>query len=507
MAEQYYYELLGQEFGPVSLSALQMLVRGGQLGTDARVRIGEDGDWAPASSFSELSGGGSVHDDDSSADMLEELSDLSEIDADYSGDSHVLSASGATPAPGDSGSKLSKSTIEVDEEKSWYCQVLGEELGPMKIDDIRHMVELQELGAADLVRSEDQQGWAPAGMQLGELFPDTSLDDLLAAAPDSSPEVKIPDGLASGVTDSDSPSIDDFELSDAVAAAASSVAPAPDDDGDFELADNVSMVDSSDQIPTAGALANASSNDADSSDEAADAAFQGMDDDDDDAAYHGLDDDDDDQPVTETEPQPSIPAATPSTPAHPPVTVPAADGTQSQSAAADLVSKAAASMQQDINQASAPKRSLPSFSFNMPDIPIEFLLKVVALIGVCVGGYYVYINLPQSLDVPTTYARLNDIYGEFKQLPPSGPERDEFIEATTTEIEAIRGPLNESATQNNDVVLDLNFAAGALMFLINSTEEDQITDGRDTFVAQMEACRAAFGSQGGDISAMPSVSK
>lgn len=510
MADQYYYELLGQEFGPISLSALQVLVRGGQLGTDARVRLGDAGPWAPASSFSELSGGAASDSADGSA--LEEISDLSEINADFSGDSHVLTSDAAAAAVGGSGSRLSKSTIEIDEEKSWYCQVLGEELGPMKISDLKHMVAQQELGPADLVRAEDQSSWGPAGMQLGELFPDTSLNDLLAAAPDSTTEQSP---AASPNTPADLPSIDDFELSDSAVPASRSTAATDSGAGDFELADNVPLMDSAEASPSppASPPSEETASEPTSVASTQDDPYQGLDDDDD--QYQGLDDSDDgestDWEAMLSDPAPSsrvrpAPAKTrPSAPDSEPVAATRRDS-EGHSAVDDLINKASAAMREDVDDTQQPA-SKRNRSLSLPALPIEGLLKLVGVVALCAAGYFIYINLPHSTDVPTTYSRLSTIYTEFNQLPASGPDRAEFIEDVSGEIAAMRAPLNNTPTADKSASLDLNFAAGALLYLVNATEADQIADGKQTFLAEMQSCKSAWQSEGGDTTTMPDITE
>jgi len=409
MADQYYYELLGQEFGPVSLSVLQLVVRNSQIGTDDRVRRGEDGAWASVRSFSELKNISGP--DDDSSDGLDEFSDLSEIDADYSGGSDSLSRSDAMHSPTQSGSRLSKSRTEVEEEKFWYCRVLGAELGPMSLVDLRHMIEHDELVPADLVRSEDQQDWAPAGIRLGELFPDPSLDDLLAAVPDSTAELKLPSSDKSGSRASDTPSIRDLDMGNAATSASGPSQVATPASDDCELADNVSMVDSSPELASSAAhrgqasagITNesdretaGSAEEPDSADAVPDNAYHGMDDDDDEP-HQSLDDDYD--PLNweaELQSPASAQSDTQASAAKQPEAAVTGDASESQSAAADMIGRAVASMQQDINAVKTPNRSRPGFSFYMPDIPTGFLLKAGGIVAACVLGHFIILSIAGS---------------------------------------------------------------------------------------------------------------
>lgn len=512
MSDQYYYELLGQEFGPVTLSALELLVRGGQLGPDDRVRLGENGTWCAASTLRELV---SVPSDDSS--VLEELSDLSEIDADYSGDSHILTGGNNTNvADGGSGSSLSKSSIEVAEEQLWFCQVLGEELGPMTMADLRHMVETEELGAADLVRSKDREGWAPASMLLGELFPDASLDDLLASAPDSSAEIQLPDMTASGAQPAahDAP---DFELSDSALISPEDLPPVTgsdaDDDSEFELADNVQLVDSADNIKLPAAPAAQQT----PVEPVADVpAAEEPDESDADSSFKDLDDDDKEdweaalyEPSGDTATSTPASAGTPTSDAARPAATQPKDSSasESQRAAADLVNKAAMSMQADIDSTHKPPGG-GGFSMSLPDmsaIPVEALLKLVALIALCVGGFYGYKLLPISMDLPTMYVRLTEIHAELETLPESGPTRDDFVAASQSELEKLRKPLEGRTSSSDKSAMEMNFASGALLYLVIATDEDEIEAGQKEFRTNMKSAKFALVEDGADASTLPDV--
>ncbi len=152
----------------------------------------------------------------------------------------------------------------------------------------------------------------------------------------------------------------------------------------------------------------------------------------------------------------------------------------------------------------APKRSR---SVSMPRIPMGPILKLVGLAALCAAGYFVYLNLPNSTDVPTAYVRLIAIYEEYKQLPSAGPDRDQFVETVSAELTDIREPLGFATSRDKVSSLDLNFAAGALLSLINATEEKDIIEGKETFFSEMEACKEDYQSEGGDIAAMRDDSK
>jgi len=49
----------------------------------------------------------------------------------------------------------------------WYCQVLGEQMGPLSWSDLVDLVRLGTVGETDLVRREGQTAWEPAEKVIG----------------------------------------------------------------------------------------------------------------------------------------------------------------------------------------------------------------------------------------------------------------------------------------------------------------------------------------------------
>mgnify|MGYP003704587001 FL=1 len=86
---QWYYQLLGEEFGPVSAESLRELMKDGTISESDPVRPVDSADWQPASSYSELQG---------SDDAV--ISDLSELSFEFeeSGPTARKAAYGAAAA-------------------------------------------------------------------------------------------------------------------------------------------------------------------------------------------------------------------------------------------------------------------------------------------------------------------------------------------------------------------------------------------------------------------------
>lgn len=66
---QWYYQLLGEEFGPVTAEALRELIQEGTISESDPVRPVDSADWRPASSCEELQG--------TDDDVISDLSELS----------------------------------------------------------------------------------------------------------------------------------------------------------------------------------------------------------------------------------------------------------------------------------------------------------------------------------------------------------------------------------------------------------------------------------------------
>lgn len=115
MAEQWFYRLLGEEFGPVSTELLQQLLQDGTLSPTDEVRRAGSFTWQPARQA--LTG----------------------------------APSPAAPAPS-----------APEPEPEWYCQIAGIEMGPLLLDDLVRMAENGELTAEDDVRYGAQGKWRKA---------------------------------------------------------------------------------------------------------------------------------------------------------------------------------------------------------------------------------------------------------------------------------------------------------------------------------------------------------
>ncbi|MFN5623511.1 MAG: DUF4339 domain-containing protein, partial [Planctomyces sp.] len=147
---QWYYQLLGEEFGPVTAEALRELIQEGTISESDPVRPVDSADWRPASSCEELQG----TDDDV-------ISDLSEL-------SFEFEESGPTARRTAYGTEVPEAATEpeaVSEVKkpAGYCyQVQGVSVGPIPLQSLVQLAAGGRLLASDLVQAEGDRAWRTA---------------------------------------------------------------------------------------------------------------------------------------------------------------------------------------------------------------------------------------------------------------------------------------------------------------------------------------------------------
>lgn len=174
MAEQWYYQFMDQEMGPVDMTTLHALAADGSIGPDDPVRRADETEWRPA---------GSV------AGLLPEAADANELMG-------MLELASDSPG-GPSSLRSSRSRTE-----QCYCRVLGVEMGPMPFDQLALLAGAGRLREQDEVRLGPDAEWITAGSIVGLFATEpaepapaaasaaSELDDFeLAAAPVAAPAI------------------------------------------------------------------------------------------------------------------------------------------------------------------------------------------------------------------------------------------------------------------------------------------------------------------------------
>ncbi len=158
VADQWYYKLLGEEFGPAPLETVVDLIQASQLSADDEVRRGESGAWVAAESIPELW---------SSMESAgpAELQDLSELDFTFDRSNQQADAAQPSATGVNSGTPAIPVRFEPDavEAKSYFCQVLGQEFGPMDEAELATMIGDGSVSRSDPVKVGAAGTWTDAG--------------------------------------------------------------------------------------------------------------------------------------------------------------------------------------------------------------------------------------------------------------------------------------------------------------------------------------------------------
>ena len=126
MSTQWQYKLFGEEFGPVSEETLRELMANGTLSEDDPVRA-SGGKWQAAGKALAIA--------------------------------PSFSASTTTALASD----VDLNAVDPDTAAEWYCQVLGQELGPLSFDELLRFAESGELSADDQIRFGATGKWRRVG--------------------------------------------------------------------------------------------------------------------------------------------------------------------------------------------------------------------------------------------------------------------------------------------------------------------------------------------------------
>jgi hypothetical protein len=196
MAEQWYYRLFGEQFGPMPIEKLKELADAGTIQAFDQVRSAASSDWVDAASVAAL---GLSTSERGSVATLEEA-DISDFAI-------------ATPqaAPDD-----------------WYYKMGDHELGPVGFDELLKFAEQEQLSAEDEVKLGGNGKWRRVG----------SIGKLMAALPYKPVEKTIVRGALKSASDPVIEKIDKpaATVAPSVATPAPAAAPVPDPDVTYRVA-------------------------------------------------------------------------------------------------------------------------------------------------------------------------------------------------------------------------------------------------------------------------------
>lgn len=203
MADQWYYQLFGQEFGPVDFEVVAQKFNGGELGIRDMVRRGRGGTWVRAGSVGSLTGTSAVAvetadvatDIDSfmlvdekalpEPQLASDIDSFQIVDEAASKQPEVATSIDAFILVDDKSSKRSKppsaqrqsaaQSPEVGQDLDapiWFVETLGQVLGPLPMSELAAMVQRSELDPGDLIRHGTEGRWIAAD-QVDGLFADS----------------------------------------------------------------------------------------------------------------------------------------------------------------------------------------------------------------------------------------------------------------------------------------------------------------------------------------------
>lgn len=183
---QWYYQLFGEEFGPVSSESLRELLHDGTLSAADKVRSVSSAEWIAAEH--------AAADLNESSDMANDLSELS-FEFEEAGptsrrgayQSSVFATEAVTATQ--IADVADSDDAAEDNELRYFVQVAGKASGPVTIAVLIRQAETGELLESTLVRSEDEDAWQSAS-EIHEL----SVAFLLRGMDGDSPSEEQPAG-------------------------------------------------------------------------------------------------------------------------------------------------------------------------------------------------------------------------------------------------------------------------------------------------------------------------
>jgi hypothetical protein len=148
MAEQWYYRMFGEQFGPMSLKGLKDLAENGTIQALDQVRSSTSSAWVDAVTVEELG---------------------------------LSTSERGNLAVATSNSDFDISTPQSTNNDEWFCLLGDHELGPLSFEELLKFAELEQLSADDQVKLGSSGKWRSAG----------SIGRLMSALPYIAHEKKI----------------------------------------------------------------------------------------------------------------------------------------------------------------------------------------------------------------------------------------------------------------------------------------------------------------------------
>ncbi|MEZ6042240.1 MAG: DUF4339 domain-containing protein [Planctomycetaceae bacterium] len=161
MTSRWFYNLMGESFGPVDWAQVQELVETGILATSDRVCAENSTDWQTIHQVADHNSAPRATDHSLDLQLAESLDDI-QLEPGPS-TIPVNDLSQQFHAVADLGSVVELTSVQAKSaaEIQYYVQVFGEILGPVSRPDLGEMIADQQVGGEDLVRVGKDGAWQP----------------------------------------------------------------------------------------------------------------------------------------------------------------------------------------------------------------------------------------------------------------------------------------------------------------------------------------------------------
>jgi len=149
---QWYYQMLGEEFGPVSEESLKQLFADGMLEAADLVRPTDSSDWRPVNPTNLMNA------EDDATGVITDLDELNFRFEESGASDRSARRSRTSVQP-----EVSVNVPETAPASVWFHQFFGQVLGPVTLQELVQLAESGNLSEADSVRCGVTEAWQPAG--------------------------------------------------------------------------------------------------------------------------------------------------------------------------------------------------------------------------------------------------------------------------------------------------------------------------------------------------------
>lgn len=166
MAHRWYYQMLLEEFGPVTAEQIRQLRSEGTLADDDLVRREDQESWQPLSTMSVTGSGNSENGESTSEPGPAEIDDLSELSFTFEENRPApqkpLAREPAAVREAPPAWTASAAVSTPSAGPLYYYQSLGQTLGPMSLPELIKLAESGSLDGTDQVRKGETGAWRSA---------------------------------------------------------------------------------------------------------------------------------------------------------------------------------------------------------------------------------------------------------------------------------------------------------------------------------------------------------